>query len=80
MKPVKPVVPTSMTTLGKTQVPVKSMNQQPKTKPQAPRETVHSAYSDRKSKEYHATVVDKMNPTKTKPNGLTVSEMPGLAN
>ncbi len=59
--------------------PVKPVNQLPKTR-QVKNETVHSAYSDRKSKEYHASVVDKMNPTKRPPNDLIVSEMPGLAN
>lgn len=40
----------------------------------------HSAHSERKSKHYHTSIVDKMNPTKTPPNSMTVTELPGLAN
>ena len=58
---------------------VKPVSQLPKTR-QVATDTVHSAYSDRKSKEYHASTVDNLNPTKTKPNKLTVTSYPGLAN
>ena len=58
---------------------VKPVSQLPKTR-QVSTDTVHSAYSDRKSKQYHASMVDNLNPTKTKPNKLTVTSYPGLAN
>ena len=67
---------------------VKSVTQLPQGK-QVAKPTVHSAYSERKSREYHESVltqadntrsIQRMNPTKTKPNALTVSELPGLAN
>lgn len=67
---------------------VKSMTQLPKTDTQ-PKDTVHSAFSDKRSRHYHDTVlaqanntkaIKRMNPTKTKPNSLTVSTLPGLAN
>ena len=61
---------------------VKPMTQLPKTKQvvHEREETAHSEHNQRKSNEYHATTVDKMNPTKTKPNKLTVTSYPGLAN
>jgi hypothetical protein len=67
---------------------VKPMTQLPKTK-QVKKDTVHSAFSDARSRHYHDSVVaqadntrpiKRLNPTKTKPNSLTVSAYPGLAN
>ena len=67
---------------------VKSVTQLPKTK-QVKQDVVHSAFSESRSRHYHDTVlaqadntrpIKKMNPTKTKPNSLTVSTLPGLAN
>ena len=67
---------------------VKSVTQLPKTR--SPRtETVHSAFSESRSRHYHDTVlaqadntkpIKRLNPSKTKPNSLTVSTLPGLAN
>lgn len=67
---------------------VKPMTQLPKTR-QVKQDTVHSAFSESRSKHYHDSVlaqadntaaIKKMNPTKTKPNKLTVTSYPGLAN
>lgn len=64
----------------------KPVNQLPKGK-QVKREPVavastlpHSEHSQRRSKQYHESVIERMNPTKTKPNSLTVTSYPGLAN
>ena len=67
---------------------VKSMTQLPKTRQAQP--TVHSEYNARRSEDYHQRVVSRdsarqdpvrrMNPTRTKPNELTVTQLPGLAN
>ncbi len=67
---------------------VKPMTQLPKTK-QVKNETVHSAFTDQRSRHYHDTVlaqadntrpIKRLNPTKTKPNSMTVTAYPGLAN
>ena len=67
---------------------VKPMTQLPKTA-QVKKDTVHSAFTDQRSRHYHDTVlaqadntgpIKKMNPTKTKSNKLTVTSYPGLAN
>ena len=67
---------------------VKPMTQLPKTK-QTKKDQVHSAFTDQRSRHYHDTVVaqadntrpiKRLNPTKTKPNSMTVTAYPGLAN
>ena len=67
---------------------VKPMTQLPKTA-QVKKDTVHSAFSESRSRHYHDSVlaqadntapIKKMNPTKTKSNKLTVTSYPGLAN
>jgi hypothetical protein len=67
---------------------VKPMTQLPKTK-QVKNETVHSAFTDQRSRHYHDTVlaqadntrpIKRLNPTKTKPNSMTETAYPGLAN
>lgn len=66
----------------------KPQMQLPRTR-QVKNEVVHSAFSDSRSRHYHDTVlaqadntkpIKELNPTKTKPNKLTVSALPGLAN
>jgi hypothetical protein len=69
---------------------VKSVTQLSKTKSVAkPEQTQHSAFSEQRSRHYHDTVlaqadntrpIKRLNPTKTRPNSLTVSALPGLAN
>jgi hypothetical protein len=67
---------------------VKPMTQLPKTE-QVKKDTVHSAFSESRSRHYHDSVlaqadntkpIKRLNPTKTKPNKLTVTSYPGLAN
>jgi len=47
-------------------------------------EVPHSAHQSERSKHYHARVigsgraVEAMNPTKTPPNSMTISALPGL--
>jgi hypothetical protein len=67
---------------------VKPVSQLPKTA-QAKKDQVHSAFNDARSRHYHDSVlaqadntkpIKRLNPTKTKPNSMTVSAYPGLAN
>jgi hypothetical protein len=67
---------------------VKPVNQLSKTA-KVKKDTVHSAFSESRSRHYHDSVlaqadntapIKRLNPTKTKSNKLTVTSYPGLAN